>query len=69
MDHPLPWSKRVEIYLHRMICDGCDRYHEQLHFTHDTIHGLEVHLDEVSHEELPAEAKDHLKHSLHDDDD
>jgi len=66
MDRPLPWRKRVEIYFHRKICVGCNRYHDQLHFTHDTIHGLEGHLDELTQEELPAEAKDHLKHALHD---
>jgi hypothetical protein len=69
MDRPLPWCKMVALYLHRMICIGCDRYHEQLHFTHDTIHGLEVHLDEASNDRLSTDAKDQLKHTLHDDDD
>jgi hypothetical protein len=52
-----------------MICIGCDRYHEQLHFTHDTIHGLEVHLNEASEDRLSTDAKDHLKHTLHEGDD
>ncbi len=69
MDRPLPWRKRVALYLHRMICIGCDRYHEQLHFTHDTIHGLEVHLNEASEDRLSTDAKDHLKHTLHEGDD
>jgi hypothetical protein len=64
MDRPLPWRKRVALCLHRMICAGCDRYHDQLHFAHDTMQGLEVHLDEVSREGLPAETKEHLKHCL-----
>ena len=63
----LPWRKRIALYFHLMICLGCARYHDQLHFTHDTIHGLEVHLDEASKEGLPAETKEHLKHYLHDD--
>ena len=68
MDRRLPWRKRIALYLHRMICIGCDRYHDQLHFTHDTIHGLEIHLDEVSRDELSADAKDRLKHCLHEED-
>jgi hypothetical protein len=66
MDRPLPWRKRIALQLHRMICIGCKRYHEQLHFSHDTIHGLETHLDEASGACLPTEMKTNLKDCLHD---
>jgi hypothetical protein len=61
----LPQRKRVALYLHRLICIGCDRYHEQLHFTHDTIHGLEVHLDGPFNDSLSADVKGQLKQTLH----
>lgn len=65
MDRPLPWRKRIALYLHRMICIGCARYHDQLHFTHETIYDLETDLGDASNAGLSTDAKSHLKHSLH----
>jgi hypothetical protein len=61
MDRPLPFRKRITIWVHRLICVWCDRYSRQLRMTRDWPKKFIVHLEDVSNEELPPKVKTKIK--------
>ena len=65
-EHPLPLGMRTRLGVHRLFCEWCARYEEQLDFLGEASQRLPEHLDEASGTPLGAEARERMKRALRD---
>lgn len=67
LDHPLPWSKRMAVRMHVLICNRCAAYRRQLRAITKLL-SLARSRGYVGHEHtgpgLSDEARDHIKAAL-----
>ncbi|MEZ0258725.1 MAG: hypothetical protein ACAI37_25825 [Chthoniobacter sp.] len=63
-DHALPFGTRTRLYLHRVFCEYCARYAQQLEFLHQASQRLPEYLERNSTPDLSADAKSRLKRAL-----
>jgi len=61
MESKLPWSIRMEVKMHLLMCKNCHRYAKQLNFMQSELNQLEENLNSIS---LAAPAKERIKQSL-----
>jgi hypothetical protein len=61
MESKLPWSIRMEVKIHLLICKNCHRYAKQLSFMQSELNQLEKNLSSVS---LATPAKKRIKQSF-----
>jgi len=64
IDHPLPPSKRIGLWLHLLICKWCRRYGRQLRFLRIAAHEHPDRLTEAAPQKLSAEARERIKKKL-----
>ncbi len=63
-EHPLPWSMRLRLGLHRSFCQWCARYAKQLDLLHEASHLFPEHLDEIDGPGLQGDAKARMRRAL-----
>ncbi len=61
MESKLPWSIRMEVKMHLLMCKNCHRYAKQLKFMQAELNTLEQNLNTVS---LAEPAKERIKKTL-----
>src|SRR5262245_27645400 len=57
LDRDLPWSLRLKMRLHHLICCWCRRYSKQIHFLRQAAPGLGERFGEFPSIGLSAEAR------------
>jgi hypothetical protein len=64
LDHPLPSSQRIGLWLHLLICKWCRRYGQQIRFLRNAA--LEHHdeLTDAAPQKLPADARERIRRRL-----
>jgi len=63
-DHPLPLSTRTRLGLHRLFCQYCARYTEQLALLREASQRLPVQQERFGEPALSSDAKARLKRAL-----
>lgn len=66
LDRQLPFSKRVGMRLHLLVCSWCRRYGRQVRFLREAVHAHSEPLAGSKRESLPDSARERLKNSLRD---
>jgi hypothetical protein len=61
MESKLPWSIRMEVKMHLLMCKNCHRYAKQLNFMQSELNQLEENLSTIT---LDDPAKERIKQSL-----
>ncbi|MEP6669017.1 MAG: hypothetical protein ABJF10_07695 [Chthoniobacter sp.] len=64
LDHPLPFTTRTRLGLHRLFCEYCARYTEQLELLHEASRRLPEHPGEIDSPTLNVDFKARLKRTL-----
>jgi hypothetical protein len=64
LDHPLPRSKRLGLWLHLLICVWCRRYGKQIRFLGSAAHEHQADLTEAVPQKLSATARERIKQKL-----
>jgi len=64
IDHSLPPSKRIGLWLHLLICKWCRRYGQQLRFLRVAAHEHPDQLTEAAPQKLSPEARERIKQKL-----
>lgn len=64
LDHPLPQSRRIGLWLHLLICDWCRRYERQLRFLRHAACDHQEKFIEASPHKLSPEARERIKRRL-----
>ncbi len=64
LDHPLPPSKRLGLWLHLLICKWCRRYGKQISFLRQTAHEHPDELIQAASQGLSCEARERIKRRL-----
>jgi hypothetical protein len=64
LDHPLPPSKKVGLWLHLRICKWCRRYGQQIRFLRTAAHEHHDELTEAAPYKLSPEARERIKQKL-----
>jgi hypothetical protein len=67
LDHPLPRTTRVGLWLHLRLCKWCRRYGRHLHFLRAAAHDHPEKFTEAAPEKLSAEAAERIKRRLHEE--
>jgi hypothetical protein len=65
LDKKLPFSKRVGLRLHLLVCSWCRRYGKQIRFLREAMHDHPEELCEASSQSLSPEARERMKRALH----
>ena len=65
LDRNLPFSKRIGLRLHLLVCSWCRRYGKQVRFLREAMHDHPDELCEASSQGLSPEARERLKRALH----
>jgi hypothetical protein len=66
MDSKLPFSMRMKLRLHYLICAWCQRYEKQLHELRKFALSVPDHTDAFSEDTLSPTAKERMKEALRD---
>jgi hypothetical protein len=66
LDHPLPLSRRLGLWLHLLICKWCRRYGKQIGFLRDTAQEHPEQFAEAEPQKLSPEARERIKQRLQD---
>ena len=61
IESKLPWSIRMEVKMHLLMCKNCHRYAKQIKFMHSELSMIEQNLKTVS---LADPAKERIRKSL-----
>ncbi|HEV2695829.1 MAG TPA: hypothetical protein VG347_23270 [Verrucomicrobiae bacterium] len=64
LDHPLPISKRIGLWLHLFICKWCRRYGQQIRFLRKTAQKYPDALGESAAQQLSPAARNRIKQKL-----
>src|SRR6185369_2786140 len=64
LDRNLPFSKRVGLRFHLLVCRWCRRYGKQIRFLREAMHDHPEELCEASSQGLSSEARERLKRAL-----
>ena len=64
LDAPLPFSKRLGLWLHLVICKWCRRYGKQIRFLRSAAHEHADPLTQAVPENLSPEARERVKQAL-----
>jgi len=64
LDHPLPASKRIGLWLHLLICKWCRRYGKQIRFLRIAAHEHHDALTEAAPQKLSSTARERIKQKL-----
>ena len=66
MERELDWRRRITLKLHKMICEWCKRYDEQLRFLRSAVRDYSMKIEEAptSPPVLSPEARERLKQAL-----
>jgi len=64
LDHPLPRSKRVGLWLHLLICKWCRRYGKQIRFLRVAAHEHHDELTDAVPQKLSPTARERIKRRL-----
>lgn len=64
LDHSLPLTQRVGVWLHLLICKWCRRYGRQIHFLRHAAHEHPEDLTEAVPQKLSPEARERMKCKL-----
>jgi hypothetical protein len=64
LDHPLPPSKRLGLWLHLLICKWCRRYGKQIRFLRQAAHKHPDELTQATLQNLSSEARERIKRRL-----
>lgn len=64
LEKPLPFSQRVGLWLHLMLCGLCRRYGRQIRLLHTASHQHGEKLAEAAPKKLSSEARERLKQRL-----
>jgi hypothetical protein len=67
MDSKLPFTMRIKLRLHYLICAWCQRYEKHLHELRKFASSVPDHVDEFSEEALSPTAKERMKEALRED--
>ena len=65
LDHPLPLSRRLGLWLHLLICKWCRRYGDQIRFLHVSAQEHNDELTKASPQTLSPTARERIKQKLH----
>ena len=63
-DGALPWSVRVKMRLHYVICVWCARYRDQLGFMRQALHVCPEELAKLEAPGLPPDANERMKRTF-----
>jgi hypothetical protein len=64
MEVKLPFTTRIKIRFHYLICIWCYRYGKQLHALRKIASSLPEHVDDCSRETLPDSSKERMRQVL-----
>ena len=64
LDHPLPWSKRLGLWLHVLICQWCRRYGRQLRFLRSAAQTQGQEAKTGPETQLSAAARERIRQRL-----
>jgi hypothetical protein len=64
LDHPLPRSTRIGLWLHLLICKWCRRYGHQVRFLRQAAHEHEEKFTNAGPQKLSSEARERMKQRL-----
>src|SRR5215468_8881893 len=64
MEAKLPFTTRIKIRFHYLICIWCYRYGKQLHALRKIASSLPEHVDDCSRETLPDSSKERMRQVL-----
>jgi len=64
LDHSLPPTRRVGVWLHLLICKWCRRYGRQIRFLRMAAHEHHDEFTEAAPQKLSSEARDRMKRKL-----
>ena len=63
LDQPLPWTRRLSLRIHLVLCRYCQRYQQQLRFLRLAARSIDD--GEAVSNPLPGDAKERLRKCLH----
>ena len=66
LDRPLPWTKRLALKFHLMICKACVHFSNQMHLMHKTAHHLQHMIESDESIKLSDTAKQNIQKRLND---
>ncbi len=64
-DNSLPWTKRIMLKMHLMMCHHCNNYKSQLSALYLTYQKLRTKMESDPEIQLPDKIKDEIKIELH----
>ncbi len=64
LDHPLPLTKRLGLWMHLLICKWCRRYGKQIRFLREAAHEHHEELAEAKPQKLSDDARERIKQRL-----
>jgi len=64
MDKQLSLMMRMKLRIHYLMCSFCERYMKQLKYIREVSREFPEKIGEISHEKLPADAKERMKEAL-----
>jgi hypothetical protein len=67
LDHPLPPTKRIGVWLHRLICEWCRRYGRQIRFLRHAAHERPDDWTQAIPQKLSPEARARIRQRLQDE--
>lgn len=64
LDHPLPRTRRLGLWLHLLGCKWCRRYGKQIRFLRKAAHEYQEQLTEAAPQKLSSEEREQIKRRL-----
>ena len=61
LDHPLPLTQRVGLWLHLLLCKWCRRYGKQIRFLRTAAHEHHDELTDSAPQKLSVSARERIK--------
>ncbi len=66
LDRPLPWTKRLQLWFHLMICKLCMRFFKQMNAMHQAAHHMQNKIESDESIKLSDSAKQKIREHLKD---
>ena len=64
MDRELPFTTRIKLRIHYLMCSFCERYEKQLNYMREVARGFPEKIGEISAEKLPSDFKERMREAL-----
>ena len=64
MEQPLPFTTRLKLRVHYLMCSFCERYMKQLKYMREVAHEFPEKIGEVSEEKMPDDVKQRMRDAL-----